>query len=141
MSAKRAHPGQPTKLDPAKLQPLLAAGANDAQIARVLQVDRRTLLNWRRTNPELFLGRQVLRQVSGPRPRFRPAYIGQVKEFYERGMSSAEVAKCLGVHIATFGRWRREYPALNEAVTAGMTAARRQQQAKAAFLRRPMARR
>src|SRR5258707_921395 len=56
----RRGPGQPTKLDPAKLRPLLAAGAADTKIAQALGIDRRTVLNWRRRHPELFADRMVL---------------------------------------------------------------------------------
>jgi len=36
----RRRPGQPSKLDPAKLRPLLAAGAVDTKIAQALSQDR-----------------------------------------------------------------------------------------------------
>jgi transposase-like protein len=57
--------------------------------------------------------------MSGRPPSYTPEHAEKARLFYETGATDEQVARLLGVHLATLYRWRERYPDFAAAADVG----------------------
>lgn len=57
--------------------------------------------------------------MTGRPPNYTPEHAEKARLFYETGVTDEQVARLLGVHLATLYRWRERYPEFAAAANAG----------------------
>lgn len=55
----------------------------------------------------------------GPRIKFKPEHVEQIRNYYRLGATDEEVAGFIGVNRTTLWRWQTDHPELTEAMKAG----------------------
>jgi hypothetical protein len=129
-SGRKRGRGQPTKFREEyveQVRALCEAGVRDEEIAAYLGVSSRSLHRWQDRWPQFFEARELKhdRKLPNRLRRFRPELCERAKQLCALGFTNLQVAQFMGFDLATFDRWRHQYPEFGAAVKAGRASAQR----------------